>query len=260
MKKLIMLLMLINLVATGCGDIRVVPDQPFTPKTATQHQYIKSYDIGKQQTAYIGEPIIKWQHIYLTKNVIGEKYTTSSDFTLKGKYLKRDTFSYNIDIKSTIRDEYVRLGTTNYNNTEYIVLGKTINGKDEHFYLLTDKNGVLDKNILIDENQDRKLLPVDVPSLSPEKVVFSKADIEKDKTSDGTTHEIIFGGVNNVTLNATYREYSPDNLARQAFFQSLVYQTSADTIRFRGFKIKVHEVTNEKITFTVLEDDLKNTN
>lgn len=254
MKRFALLLLLLNLL--GCGDIKVVPDKPFELSSVNHHKYIKSYTIGKQQTAYIGEPIVKWQHLFEIKDIIGDKYISKSDFTLKGEYLKRDMFSHNIDIKSTTQDAYSRFGTTNYNNIEYSVLGK-INSENE-YYLLIDNNGVLNKQVLIDENLDRKLLSKTVQA-SPNNVMFSKVAIEKVKQSEGTTHEIIFGGVNNITLSATYREYTPDNLARQAFYQNLVYQTSAEVIRFRGLKIKIHDVSNEKITYTVLEDDLIDT-
>ncbi len=73
----------------------------------------------------------------------------------------------------------------------------------------------------------------------------------------GLQRELIFGGVNDISINMSYREYTPDDRARQAFYQNLSFQTTADVIRFQNIKIKVHEVSNEKIVFTVLEDGLK---
>jgi hypothetical protein len=70
-------------------------------------------------------------------------------------------------------------------------------------------------------------------------------------------YELIYSGKNDVSLNATYREYSSDDLARQAFFQNLTYQANAKQIRFKDFVIQIHNVTNEQITYTILEDGLK---
>lgn len=59
-----------------------------------------------------------------------------------------------------------------------------------------------------------------------------------------------------MSLNATYKEYSYNDLARPAFFQNLTYQVDAKQIRFKNFLIQIHDVTNEQITYTVLKDGL----
>jgi len=59
-------------------------------------------------------------------------------------------------------------------------------------------------------------------------------------------YELLYGGKNDVSINATYREFTPDNLAREAFYQNIVYQPDAKQIRFNNILIEVHEATNEK--------------
>jgi len=76
-------------------------------------------------------------------------------------------------------------------------------------------------------------------------------------TPSAISCELIFAGKNNVSLNTTYKEYSYNDLARPAFFQNLTYQANAQQIRFKDFLIQIHDVTNEQITYTVLEDGLK---
>ena len=73
----------------------------------------------------------------------------------------------------------------------------------------------------------------------------------------GMSIELIYSGKNDVSLNATYKEYTPDNMARPAFFQNITYRADARQLRFKNFVIKLHDVSNEKITYTVLEDGLK---
>ena len=72
--------------------------------------------------------------------------------------------------------------------------------------------------------------------------------------ADYVNFELIYTGTDNTSLFMTYREYTPDNLARPAFFQNLVYPANSDTIRFRDIKIKVHDKANSQIVYTVTED------
>jgi hypothetical protein len=51
-----------------------------------------------------------------------------------------------------------------------------------------------------------------------------------------------------------YREYTPDNLARPAFYQNLTYPKDSSYVRFKQLKIKVNAVTNELIKYIVEED------
>lgn len=253
MKKIGFLLVLVLLA--GCGDIKVVRRDSINSEPVESFGYIKSYNIGENKTAYIGNPIVKWQDSKTRRINTSEVFIAKSDFELKGDYIKRDLFTTTVNIKSFKNDEYLLFGTTNYKNTDYYVIARNL--EDNKYYLLVNNNGIMNKNILIDEHLDRKLLSEN-PISSPDTIVFNKKQNKEESLTLGMSREIIFGGVNDITLNATYREYSPDDMARQAFYQNLVYQTSTDTIRFREFKIKVHEVTNEKINFTVLEDGLTN--
>lgn len=253
MKKIGLLLMLVLLA--GCGDIKVVRRDSIQSEPIESFGYIKSYNIGEKKTAYIGNSIVKWQDSKTKKINTSENFIAKSDFELKGDYIKRELFASTVNIKAFKNDEYFYFGTTKYKDNDYYVIARNID--DNKYYLLVDNNGILNKNILIDENLDRKLLSEN-PTSSPDTIVFEKKQNKEESLTLGMSREIIFGGVNDITLNATYREYTPDDMARQAFYQNLVYQTSTDTIRFREFKIKVHEVTNEKITFTVLEDGLTN--
>ena len=52
----------------------------------------------------------------------------------------------------------------------------------------------------------------------------------------------------------TYREYSPNDRARTDFFQNLTYDSSSKIIRFKDYKIRIKEATNQSIKFVVLSD------
>ena len=66
--------------------------------------------------------------------------------------------------------------------------------------------------------------------------------------------EIIYSGLDENNLKATYREYK-DDIARPAFYQDLMYNLGkSDIIRYKQFKIKVLEATNEVLEYIVIED------
>lgn len=69
-----------------------------------------------------------------------------------------------------------------------------------------------------------------------------------------TNFEIIYGGMDGQTLNFTYREYTPDDLARPAFTQAFSYPAGSATIRFKNVEIAVAEALPDRIRYTVLRD------
>lgn len=253
MKKLIVIMAL--LVLAGCSDISVKRENTFYSNEINSHNYIKSYVLGEKKTTFIGDPIIKWQEISIKNTEITKMFAAKSDFELKGLYKGKGWSRLNVQLKANKADEFYYFGKTNYKGIEYSVIGINKDADDNLSNFLITNNGILNKYTVVD-NELNDSLTAEKPYSSPDEIVFLEAPIKSKFLAAGMSREVIFGGVNNVTLNATYREYTPDDMARQAFSQNLVYQTTAETIRFRGFKIKVHEVTNEKITYTVLEDGL----
>ena len=66
--------------------------------------------------------------------------------------------------------------------------------------------------------------------------------------------QIIYLGVSGNDIKASYREYK-DDIARPAFYQDLSYNLSdGQYIRYKKFRIKVLDATNEQIKYIVLED------
>lgn len=55
----------------------------------------------------------------------------------------------------------------------------------------------------------------------------------------GFKYELLFSGRNNNYLNFAYREYTPDNVARPAFFQNVTYQEDAKQIRFKDLRLNL---------------------
>jgi len=57
-------------------------------------------------------------------------------------------------------------------------------------------------------------------------------------------------------INATYKEFTANNLTKPAFFQNLTYQANTNQIRLKEFVIQIDDISNEKITYTILKDGL----
>jgi len=94
-------------------------------------------------------------------------------------------------------------------------------------------------------------------NLTPEETRFELVKETEVDTSQGfINYEIVFTGTTGDSMNLLYREYTPENMARPAFYQSLTYPLDTDVVRFKQVRIKIHEVTSESIKYTVLEDGL----
>jgi hypothetical protein len=225
----------------GCASFT-----PYVPNYLGTDQVVnKDYELGVKKTTYVGESMIKVKDYYLSK------------YSAK-------TISPNVDLTT----KYGRATHTFYALNEYEIVGTTV--KDGiNFYLLdilpTHPRSLL---LLIAQNGEvdgRFLMPDDLTGgyqygwgrykLDSPDAKFIMQDITKTDTTQGyENYELIYTGKNKDTLHITYREYSPEDLARTAFFQNLTYPADAKVIRFKGFKIMVDEATSESITFKVIEE------
>jgi hypothetical protein len=78
--------------------------------------------------------------------------------------------------------------------------------------------------------------------------------VEIDKKKGFTNYEIIYTGKSGNSLNLVYREFTPDDMAKTAFYQNLSYDVGAKSVRFRNLLLKIEDITNEKISYTVIKD------
>ena len=87
--------------------------------------------------------------------------------------------------------------------------------------------------------------------------MVNKANINYSANTLGDfNYELIYSGINNVSMNISYREYTRENYARPAFYQNLTFQPNAKQVRFRDFVIEILEATNDKMVYKVLSDGL----
>lgn len=257
MKATIGVAILICMLA-GCTRVRVHEvKSTISPRISTAP--IKSYELNKERTAYIGQAIVKWQEADLDSSKIStDKYIVSTgDFKLQGRYQKNFLLGNSVKLDGKKGEIFKIAGSISLDGIAYYVAVPNDKETSSCCALLFDLEGHLNHRAITDEHFDT-IMRSDNAELTPSEASF----VVRSDTSNkgelllGLSHELVYGGINDVTMNVSYREYSPSDQARQAFYQNLVYVPKIDIIRFRDFRIKVHEATNEKIVYTVLEDGL----
>jgi len=271
MKKVLLFSILICLfLIQGCGQwISIIPDHP--PQTTSSVQqtedvsYEKNYKIGEKKSAFIGQEIIRvkqYNHI--------QKYVLKHSEFIKGITAPKDIIIdarykfHNYQIKIEANKKYQSNDTISTGGEIYYLIN-LLDKDNMPWGVLISCDGVIYTKAIY-SYYDRLLFYPQIITFTPsslnDKFIAEKEIKDIKETQDknvkpGIMYELIYSGKNDVSLNATYREYSSDDLARQAFFQNLTYQANAKQIRFKDFVIQIHNVTNEQITYTILEDGLK---
>lgn len=224
-------LVIISLASQGCSSVRTVT-HPSSSSSVTE-KVVQNYAIGESQEANIGDSIIE-----------------------KGRILYKEGSLDEFKAVKNVGDCY-RKGNL------YDVIYK--DRKDDSYYVRycaqremgvrVDKDGVLLNPYAYYRNTglwvDHLMIKVD--ARAGEKLF----EPYKDKWSarEGSYKmEIVYSGMSGDNIKATYREYK-DDLARPAFFQDLVYNLNKSrVIRYKNFKVKILDATNQHIEYVVMED------
>ncbi len=249
---------------SGCGKHR---------SEMIQHSYLKNYSLGEIKTAYIGQSVVKVRDLYANYDEFQRKFAVkyylkaSNDFELNGKYIKKKFFEFPVKVVGKKDGLYPAAGYTSVDGLPYTVVNMVneAHEKKEEVGILVDEKGRIFKENILDDDHDR-IMKSESSSITPDVLTLLKTDKIVDKKHNEinidllacyTNFELIYGGINNVTLSIAYREFTIDDLARPSFSQNLVYETTAKQIRFKNILIDVFEATNEKIVYKVVSDGLK---
>jgi hypothetical protein len=219
-------------VFTGCVQH---PRPVFREVVSKEHVFRKNYQIGDEATAFVGEPVLKVRDYNLLR------YSSTA---------MRASHNFSITWTLTIPDSvfYGKQG-------QLFVIYQTPNkGEDPPQLWLTPKDASWGpyKFWITD---DGKIKPARALKVEPPELAFTPIKDESIAQVSGyTNYELIYGGNDGESFTLAYREFSPDNIARTAFYQDLRYSMKTNEIRFKDTIIQVHSVDNEKIVYTVLED------
>ena len=232
----------VGLGISGCGT-------PLKPERLAQqedrHNLAKNYTIGQQITVNVGEPIIKLQDYYL--QVSESPYASPSAFvTLKGGL---------VDISLQPDQKYPVRGSMDFEGTSYSVVALDNNPSTYQAVLVRQDGSLLNRVAAASPQLSGLIMVVYSLTISDPNVRMIRESTQNVRTTNGYNNfEIMYSGINSSGLNLTYREFSPDGMARVAFYQNLSYPADAKTITFKKYKIEITKATSDSITYTVIND------
>jgi len=242
MKKLILIIFIFSLAGCGAQTIKNSNEKYL----GTTHVFDKNYEIGEKQFAYVGQQIIKVKDYHLAEY--------SSDYMeAKSNFKMINVGPVVPEIIVQKGQKYLVIGEVVIDNENFMVAAINPNATiyEQNFRFLIKENGQVHNKVL-----NNNIVMVYDFSFEPQSTpFFQPITIEEIDTKQGfTNYELIFGGTDGKSISIAYREYTSDNLARSAYSQNLVYEVGSDKIRYNNTVIQIHEVTSEKIVYTVLSD------
>jgi hypothetical protein len=258
MQYFIILVVLISFIS-GCSR-----NEPYL----IRHSYATNYKIADVQTAFTGQSIVRVKDYYAAKHATSDFREPTKDFILMAK-APGIVSVYNLKISGLKGKQYDTYGGVRIGGILYELLYPVDSNGSNQWGIMVDDSGTILKNKLYYKNMI--VTPTDF-DLQPSDVKFSKAVITYDSylcdseysyhyynTCGFINYELIYSGINDVSMNVTYREYSRRDYAKPAYYQNLTYEPKTKQIRFRDTIIEVIEVNNDKIVYKVLADGLKDT-
>lgn len=225
----------------GCATIQSAA--PMQSSSTSEHRFEKSYTLGQEQTAYVGQPIAKVKDYWeatITADVLSADRSAS---------LKLPPF---IRIQIAQGSPAHLIGTTTRDGHTYRVVTLPYQQASALRFLLND-DGTLQGSAINFMGERMGF------SYTPEPAdlhYLAETRTELDSKRGFTNFELVYSGATKDTLNLLYREYTPEDMARPAFTQNLTYDRASPSIRFRELQLRVLEASNERLRYVVEADGL----
>lgn len=228
-------LILSALILTGCAAVG-----PVASPTSVKEISERSYRIDESQTTVVGDALVRVRHYFVEDSGVAA-VQANEDFRVRG-----GGFDIHFDKGQSLEVT----GTRTINGERYFLVPVEADqlGVGGLVSLQVSEDGRIYKKILDGgaiftfrtDPIDGRLIPIENTTVL--------------KSEPFENYEIIFNGSDGQAMRFTYREYSPDDLARTAFYQELSYPLTAKTIRFRKLQLEVLRLDEGSITFIVRSD------
>lgn len=233
---------LVLLILAGCAT-HIIPEGRISE--GAKHVQDKNYALGQKKKATVGEPIIKVRDFYVEKFHIPAMKPTES-VIFKGGIV---TLVYTADKNYPIK------GRMTVDSVPYLIVASSENPV-QFMGVLVNENGNLSPYVANSLNGNKVIKMVyDFEASSPtvkfERVTEEKVSVEKGYQN----YEVLYNGMDKNSMHFTYREFTPEGMARTAFYQNLTYDAKASSIRFKKFKVNIASVNSEEIEYSVIEDE-----
>lgn len=160
-----------------------------------------------------------------------------------------------VDVTLVAGQRYPVRGRMSFDGLDYVVVGTTDNPIGYQAVLVKPDGTLHNRVAVAGPALSGLVVVVYTLTISDPSTKMVRETSQSVETSKGYENfELLYTGTNSNGLNLTYREFSPDGLARVAFFQNLTYEAGARIIAFKKYRIAVEHASSESITFTVLAD------
>jgi len=237
------LISIILLQLSAC--ISVTPVTPGVLATVNaKHLVNKNYTVGQKMTVNVGDPVIKFQD-YWVDTAEAPVATPERTVNLKGGLI---SFTLEAGRRYPIR------GNIQLEGADYAIAALS---DDPNTYdaVLIRKDGTLLNRRGTNIGGRGVIVPSYELTVSDPSVRMLRESTDNVVSAKGyENYEILYTGTNASGLNLTYREFSPEGLARVAFYQNLTYEAGAKSITFKKYRISVDSATSESITYVVAAD------
>jgi len=229
------------LALTSCASVQPVAQQPAT--SASQHHFEKNYVIGDEKTAYVGQPLVRvkdyWELTSSAGALVADRSATLRLPPFVSVDIPKDSFASVV-------------GTTVSGGTTYRVVILPAPAAAALRFLLND-DGTLQGSAINFAGQKMGFGYTPNP---PDLHFLAKTVVQRDTTKGWTNFELIYSGASKDAINLLYREYTPDDMVRPAFTQSLTYDRASTALRFRDLQIQVAGADNQSIRYIVQGDGM----
>lgn len=211
-----------------------------------QHVLKSNYEVGKPLTVNVGDPMVKVQD-YWEDSFEEPSATPNKSFTMTGGP---------VNLAFLEGQSYQVKGRMAVEGKDYQVVANQSNPIQYQAALLGDDGKLLPRVVATNPgmNGDHVMVIYTLQISPPDGTLIRQPKTRVNTNKGFVNYEILFTGITDSAINLTYREFSPEGLARVAFFQSLTYPRNASTITFRNLKMSIEQVSGDNITFRVLED------
>jgi hypothetical protein len=238
------LVVVFGLFTGGCSQ----PVRPVSAAVASERLFQRNYVLGQEATAYVGQAVVRSKD-YMVRKRQGSHMRPSVTFrvrqALSGWIEGRADHNY------PVRSELEKDGTI----YRAVALREPTDG---YTAVLVAPDGRPYQKLLAKIiGQEKAVLVAGTALFDPGDVRFLPGvdEVVVDSTAGFTNYELLYGGTDGKSFTLTYREYTPHDLIKPAFTQTLTYEHSSNVVRFRDLKLQLHEVTSEQLKFSVIQDD-----
>ena len=248
MKPLRNLLVVLPLVLTGCLSVR----PPVAQLSAIQIKEEKNYTIGVEKMVNVGDSIAIRRSFFYKEAERSDRVKASNDFEAQVKFALTPTVVY----RGRQDEELQVIGTTSVDKKlcRIVSLGVSSLGAPAGMLVSAETDQPIGKGVGMNAyGWTTATIGFSIDRPDTRFPIMKQVEVVKDKPYENW--EIIFTGRVGENITLVYREYTPDDLAKPAFYQNLTYNLEKEkTFQFRKLRVEVVRVTNEAITFKVISD------